>query len=264
MTKRVLAVFLAVILTICGAFGISCFAEDEYYSYFGALEDEQHALTDAEEKELLALLDDTAREIHANVGVLLADSDLDGHTEHTYAKAFHNRYFGEYSDSIVLMLIPEGSNLVDQLYMTDVAHDKYYSRMDSIFDAVYDGLDSSGGNNYYAAVTHFCRYLSGHNEISGGFSASFHINMGNIAGLIFSLIVTLTVVGKYASTYKKRTPISARAYVDSTMTKFTERKDIFVREYTTSHKISSSSGGRGGGGHRSGGHRSGGGGGRRR
>lgn len=265
MAKKLTALLFAVVLAVCGALSLSCFAEDVHYSYFGQLEDNQGVLTDKQQRELLTLLDDTAREISANVGVVLADWDLDGMTERAYAKAFHNKCFGEYSDSIVLMLVQTGSGKVDQLYMTDAAYDKYYSRMDSIFDAVYDGLDSGGGDNYYAAITEFCDYLTIHSDVggNGGVSFSIHLNTGHIAGLIVALVITFTVVGSYSATYKKRAPISARAYVDSNMTRITGRQDTFVREYTTSHRISSSSGGshRGGGG---GGHRSGGGGGRRR
>lgn len=264
MAKKLTALLFAVVLAVCGALSLSCFAEDVYYSYFGQLEDNQGVLTDDQQRELLTLLDDTAREISANVGVVLADRDLDGMTERAYAKAFHNKCFGEYSDSIVLMLVQSGSGKIDQLYMTDAAYDMYYSRMDSIFDAVYDGLDSGGGDNYYAAITEFCDYLTIHSDVggNGGAAFSFHLNMGHIAGLIAALVISFTVVGAYSATYKKRTPISARAYVDSNMTRITGRQDTFVREYTTSYRISSSSGGsRGGGG---GGHRSGGGGGRRR
>lgn len=263
MAKKLTALLFAVVLAACGALSLSCFAEDVYYSYFGQLEDNQGVLTDDQQRELLTLLDDTAREISANVGVVLADRDLDGMTERAYAKAFHNKCFGEYSDSIVLMLVQSGSGKVDQLYMTDAAYDMYYSRMDSIFDAVYDGLDSGGGDNYYAAITEFCDYLTIHSDVSGngGVSASFHLNTGHIAGLIAALVISFTVVGAYSATYKKRTPISARAYVDSNMTRITDRQDTFVREYTNSYRISSSSGGSRGGG---GGHRSGGGGGRRR
>lgn len=45
--------------------------------------------------------------------------------ERSYAKEFHNRSFGEYSDSIVLMLVQAGSGKVDQIYCTDRAYDMY-------------------------------------------------------------------------------------------------------------------------------------------
>lgn len=256
LKKLLPAISCAVIFILSGLFGTVCFA-DNGYGFFGALEDNQDALTDRQEQELLELLDNTARSIRANVGVILADADMDGLSEHTYTKDFHNRCFGEYSDSIVLMLVQTGSGKVDQIYCTDRAYDMYHPRIDSIFDAVYNGLDSSGGDNYYAATTKFCSYLESHDSVP----MSIHINLGHIIGVIIALIIAVIVTGTEAAKYKKRAPVSARTYMDSSMTHFTERTDDFVREYTTSHRVSSSSGSHRSGG---GGHRSGGGGGRRR
>ncbi len=260
LLKRLLPLLAcAVLFVMSGMPGTVGFAED--YGYYGSLEDNQNALTDQQEQELLALLDSTAREIRANVGVILGSADLDGMSEYSYAKSFHNRSFGEESDSIVLMLVKSGSGKVDQIYSTDRAYDMFNPRLDAIFDAVYSGLDSAGGDNYSAAVKRFCSYLESHDSVP----VSAYINMGHIGGVIVALIIALTVTGSTASKYKKRAPVSARAYIDGSMTHFTERTDTFVREYTTSHRVSSSSSS--GGSHRSGGgggHRSGGGGGRRR
>ena len=219
----------------------------------------QDALSGEQAQELLDILDSTAREIHANVGVILGNASLDGLSERSYAKEFHNRSFGEYSDSIVLMLVQAGSGKVDQIYCTDRAYDMYQPRIDSIFDAVYDGLDSSGGDNYYAAVTNYCAYLRSHDSVP----PKVDINIGHVGGVIVALIIAVCVANSQAAKYKKRAPVSARRYMDGSMTRFTQRGDVFVREYTTSHRISSSSSGgsRHSGG---GGHRSGGGGGRRR
>lgn len=248
----------AVIFAASGALGTVGFAEDGY-GYFGALEDNQDALSDQQEQQLLELLDSTAREIQMNVGVILGSYDLDGMSERYYAKSFHNRSFGEYSDSIVLMLVQSGSGKVDQIYCTDRAYDIYQPQIDNIFDAVYDGLDSSGGDNYYAAISKYCSYLRAHDSVP----VSTYINIGHVGGVIIALIIAICVTNLQASKYKKRAPVSARAYMDNKMTRFTERSDVFVREYTTSHRVSSSSSG---GSHHSGGgsHRSGGGGGRRR
>lgn len=258
LLKRLLPLLTcAVIFVMSGAFSTAASA-DGGYGYFGALEDNQDALSDQQEQELLALLDSTAREIRANVGVILGNYDLDGLSERSYAKDFHNSSFGEHSDSIVLMLVQAGSGKVDQIYCTDRAYDMYQPRIDNIFDAVYDGLDSTGGDNYYAAITEFCSYLRSHDSVPIG----FEINIWHIGGLIIALIIAISVANGQAASYKKRAPVSARAYIDSGATRFTQRSDVFVREYTTSHRISSSSGGShhsGGGGHRSGG-----GGGRRR
>lgn len=97
LIKRMLPVLVcAVIFVMSGALGAECSAEEDY-GYFGALEDHQDALSGEQAQELLDLLDSTAREIHANVGVILGNASLDGLSERSYAKEFHNRCFGEYS-----------------------------------------------------------------------------------------------------------------------------------------------------------------------
>ena len=198
----------AVIFVMSGVLGAECSAEEDY-GYFGALEDHQDALSGEQTQELLDLLDSTAREIHANVGVILGNASLDGLSERSYAKEFHNR--------------------------------------------------SSGGDNYYAAVTNYCAYLRSHDSVP----SKVDINIGHVGGVIVALIIAVCVANSQAAKYKKRAPVSARRYMDGSLTRFTQRGDVFVREYTSSHRISSSSSGgsRHSGG---GGHRSGGGGGRRR
>ena len=259
LIKRMLPVLVcAVIFVMSGALDAECSAEEDY-GYFGALEDHQDALSGEQAQELLDILDSTAREIHANVGVILGNASLDGLSERSYAKEFHNRSFGEESNSIVLMLVKTGSHKQDQIYSSEHAYDMYNPRLDDIFDAVYDGLDSSGGDNYYAAVTDYCAYLRSHDSVP----PKVDINIGHVGGVIVALIIAVCVANSQAAKYKKRAPVSARRYMDGSLTRFTQRGDVFVREYTTSHRISSSSSGgsRHSGG---GGHRSGGGGGRRR
>lgn len=243
-------------------------------SYQTRLEDYQDALSSSEESELLNVMQSTADNIGANIGVVLTNGIGSGN-ERRYTDEFLNDSFGYDSSSIVLMLVRAGTGEQDWISCSNHANDIYGSRTDSIFDAVYDGLDSGGGDNYPAAIRKFCTYLENHTLAYAGDSSrddgiSFSINIGNIAGVVLALIIALTVVNGMAAGYKKKTPVSARAYIESNMTKFTMRRDMFVREYTTSHRVSSSSSGgshggghSGGGGHsRSGGH--GGGGGRHR
>ena len=108
----------AVIFVMSGVLGAECSAEEDY-GYFGALEDHQDALSGEQAQELLDLLDSTAREIHANVGVILGNASLDGLSERSYAKEFHNRSFGEESNSIVLMLVKTGSHKQAQIYSSE-------------------------------------------------------------------------------------------------------------------------------------------------
>lgn len=244
-------------------FGCMACAQD-YHTYASRLVDNQGKLTKYEFDELERLLDETAQKIGLNVGVVLADKDMNGQGEMAYTQDFLYDSFGDEWGSIVLMLVQTGSGKVDQIFYTDEAYDRFKGQRDRILDAVYDGLDSGDGDNYYAAISGFCEYLT---ERGTGGSLRIHLNTGHLAGIVIALIISLIYVNAHASKYKRRTPISARAYMDSRSTKFTQREDMFVREYTTTRRINTSSGSShsgGGGGHRGGGHRSGGGGGRRR
>lgn len=243
-------------------------------SYQTCLEDYQNALSSSEKSELLGEMQSTADKIGANIGVVLTNGIGSGN-ERQYTDDFLDDRFGYDSSSIVLMLVRAGTGEQDWISCSNHANDIYGSRTDRIFDAVYDGLDSGGGDNYPAAIRKFCTYLEDHPLAYSGDSSlddgiSFHVSMGNLIGVGIALAIALMVVNGMAAGYKKKNPVSARAYIESNMTKFTMRRDMFIREYTTSHRVSSSSSGgshggghSGGGGHsRSGGH--GGGGGRHR
>lgn len=94
------------------------------------------------------------------------------------------------------------------------------------------------------------------------------INIVHRLGILFVIFIVVSIVTFLIvkSSYRFKTAESARTYVNKSETFFREKQDIYIREYTTSHKISSDSSGggsRGGGGGRVGGssvHRSSGGG----
>lgn len=92
------------------------------------------------------------------------------------------------------------------------------------------------------------------------------INIIHRLGILFVIFIVVSIVTFFIikSSYRFKTAESARTYVNKSETFFREKQDIYIREYTTSHKISSdSSGGGSRGGRRVGGssvHRSSGGG----
>ncbi|MGN1339496.1 MAG: TPM domain-containing protein [Oscillospiraceae bacterium] len=225
--------------------------------YMASLTDYQNALSESEETELLALLQSTADSIGVNLGVVLSDS-LNGKTEEQYTDDYMYEQFGRDSSSIVLMLVKEGTGNQDIIAFNKHAYDVYDSKYNAILDAVYSGLDSGISPNYPAAISKFCSYLENH-QTSYGKGFEFHFGMGQLIAIAISAVIALVAVNVHAGSYKKKAPISARQYLVNNRTNFTLRQDIYVREFTTSHRISSSSGGShgGGGGHsRSGGHSS--------
>ncbi len=252
---------------------------DESVTYKVRLSDQQGEL-DGVFDSIKQTMQETADEIGANIGVVLTNGVGSGN-EKRYTDNFLNESFGEDSSSIVLMLVKAGTGEQDWISCSQHANDIYGNRVSSIFDEVYRGLDSGSGDNYPLAIEYFCSYLRNNRTpyAGGDYNIDYDYDDGNriyfsathVIALIIAAVIAAVTVNHISACYRKKTPISARAYVENNMTKFTGRSDVFVREFTTSQRISSSSSG-GGGGHRSsgggGGHsRSGGhggGGGRRR
>ncbi|MCM1166014.1 MAG: TPM domain-containing protein [Lachnospiraceae bacterium] len=262
-------VFSAVILTILlifPVFGGTASASD--VGFKAALADYDECLTASEEQQLLQIMTDTANKIKCNVGIVIT-RDLNGMSDSGYAKNFGDTNFGGGSSYAVLMLLnthdnPAYAGYEDKIELNGKGHDYYAKHANSIFNSVYDGLDSSG---FYAAGREFCRALERYAGSDGGSSAALSgflsfIFGGAIFGLIPAVIITIIIVTSTVKGYKKRAPISAGSYIDQNRTRITRQVDQFVREYTTSHVISSSSGGSHGGhsshggSHRSDGHSS--------
>ncbi len=223
-------------------------------------------LNSSEEAKLLELMQETADKIQCNIGIAIT-SDLHRMSDESYVRKFHDEMYGEYSDSISLLLLnthgnPSYTTYEDQIYNTDRAYDLFNKRLNKIFDRIYKAIDRDA-DDFYGACSNFCAALKSYGSGFGAFLSKFNIS-GTliIAMLIFGSAVSIIVVKSFQSGYKKKKPISASHYIDKSRTRITRQVDQFVREYTTSvHLSSSSGGGRGGGG---GGHRSGGGGGRHR
>ncbi len=247
-------------------------------SYTAVLADYDDCFTDSEENDLISYMQMTANEIECHVGIVTS-SDLRGMNDKQYAVQFYQDSFGSGSNAVVLLFCNDHVNY-DYIYTYGLGTDKFDSRIDDIFDDIYDALgDDADSYDYYQASMSFCSYMRNHNyetdyndyyddddfHFSGEGSFTFDFGIAVFVGAILSLIVTTISVKSTTNAYKKKAPISARHYLDQTAIKWLDRQDIYLRETNTSVRISSSSsgGGRsrsGGGGRR----RSGGGGGRGR
>lgn len=263
-------------------------ADSTAAAFKGVLSDLENKFTESQERELTALLTDTAQDIQCNVGVVITD-DLKGKSDRAYADDFLDGTFGVGSGAVVLLYNDDRSNMnyTDWISANGRGTDLYGGRTDDIFDAVYSGSlgvkkDIYPASDYEESIRNFCRYLSNHKTTSytDGYVTDFDGLDGlNIAAdvvnwvyflavpVMIGIVVSLTVTVMVTKGYTKKKPVSAAVYLDSARTRFLNKSDAFVREYTTHVRISSSSSSHsgshrsGGGGHRSG--RSGGGGRRR-
>lgn len=257
-------------------------ASGQEQTYKAILADYDGVLTDTEEVYLLSAMQEAVDDIECSIGVVIT-SDRGGLTPKQYADNFAEEKFGYGSDNIVLLFDNDkvSPNHKDWISTSGVAERRYDGYIDSIFNYLYVGFDSNGGNNYSQGIQSFCSYLRNtefyaeddsyeyddyYYDEDGGIvyytdDVSVMITLYAIPALIalamtiFSMVVTV-------KGYSKKAPVSAARYMDSSRTKFKQRKDKFLREVTTHVRISSDSGGHSGGGGSSGGH--GGGGGRSR
>ncbi len=266
------------VVSFCGYFDVQTDVPTE--SFKVNLADYDDLIPAEQQIQLVEIMQSCADEIECNVGVVITD-DLQGYSDEGYSIEFMESSFGKGSNSIVLLYNNDRSNMsyVDWIYTYGLATELYDHQVDAIFDYMYAGFDSNGGNNYYDGIRYFCSYLEGHKD--GGIYNDYnnyyddenyyYEDSGNVFGAVlipiaFAGVVTFVITSVFVSGYKKKAPVSAKNYMDTSRTKYTRRDDLYLRETTTHVRISSSSSG--GGGSRGGGGRSrsggGGGGGRRR
>lgn len=288
--RAVLCAILAVVILLFPLFGFKAEAE----TYKTVLSDLDNCLTEAEEDAISAKLVEVSQKVGINIGIVITAELLNSNGHHisheVYSENFCNENFGEYSDSIVLLLFnshdkPEYTYAQDDMYMYGKADELYYERSQKIWDRIYDALLSHNvksdlpsepnvykdysSASYYIGCMNFCNALERYGDPANAFWIGVqefiveHIGMLFI-GLIIGAIVAFVIFTNTKRSYSKKAPISAAQYIDKNRKNIVGSEDRFIREYTTSHRIdtSSSSGGRsgggghsgGGGGHHSGGH----------
>ena len=289
--KKFRKLFPALVLAVLTFFAMTITACAEG-NYSVALDDLDDCLTEMEEISLRQIMQETADKTKLNIGFCIT-ADLDGMSDEIYSDYYSDKNFGYGSDSIVLLMVnthdkPEYSYVTDEISTSGVAVGKFSKSLieNNMFPRIYKGFDDFGASSvgvpnfnaykgyssaqFYQAGVGFCKAV----ETFGNPFFAFWATIGDyIANNLFALLVAIIIAVIFAlvaskstkTKYSKKKPISADKYLDRRSTRVVRQIDSFVREYTTSVRISSSSsgGGRsGGGGGHSGGH--GGGGGRHR
>lgn len=239
----------------------------ESVAYRAVLNDLDGVLTTSEKDELCALMLNTANEIEVNIGVVITD-DLKGKSDEAYADDFLDSSFGFGSSSIVFLFNNDRSNMnySDMISACGNGSDKYDRYADRILDRIYDGF---GDDDYFSGIQAFCTALKTYDRSGSSTSvdapvSDFHDKAESFETIIrflmfpiaISLVIAIVITCSVASTYKRKKPVSAAHYMDKSRTRFLVKTDTFIREFHTSHRVSSSSsggGGRhsGGGGHHS-------------
>lgn len=290
--KKIKKLFPAIIVALTAFFSLTITACAEG-KYSVALDDLDNCLTEMEENSLRQIMQETADKTKLNIGFCIT-ADLNGMSDEIYSDYYSDEHFGYGSDSIVLLMVntydkPEYSYVTDEISTSGVAVGKFSKSLieNNIFPRIYKGFDdfkatSVGVPNYnaykgyssaqfYQAGVGFCKAVETFSNPFFAFWATIGDYIANnltalFIAIIVAIIFALTVSKSTKTKYSKKKPVGAEKYVDRRSTRVVRQVDTFIREYTTSVRISSSSGGGGrsggGGGGHSGGH--GGGGGRHR
>lgn len=287
--KLLPALIFAVMMLATMLMTITASAEGKYSV---AIDDLDDCLTPEEESSLLQIMQKTADKTKLNIGFCIT-ADLKGKSDELYSDYVLDERFGHGSDSVVLLMVntydkPQYAAVTDEISTSGVAMDKFSKSIieENMFPRIYKGFDNKNATSvgvpksnvykgyssaqFYQAGVGFCEAIE---TFSNPFVA-FWATIGDyikknitalVIGIIIATIFALIVANSTKAKYSKKKSVSADKYLDRRSTRVVRQVDRFVREYTTSVRISSSSsgGGRsgGGGGHSSG---HGGGGGRHR
>lgn len=277
--KRALAALLA--LAALFLVNMTAFAEGVVpikqlgtYGQQARIADYDNCLTEAQENELLEIMQKAAKSAKCNIGIVIAN-ELNGKSHVTYANDFLDDNFGKTSNSIVILFFnsynrPEYINAKDHISTTGAMINKTQSNITRIFDRIYAQMgnprgnqyayntttNTYGGYDYFAACKEFVknvkRYGSSGFVKIGATMADYVADspMMFLGGLFIAFVIMFITVKAKVNGYKRKATLSAATYLDKRATRVTRQVDQFVREYTTSHTNSSSSGGghHGGGG----------------
>ncbi len=115
--------------------------------------DDRNDIFDSDERtRLCQLLNLAGSEAGCNIGVIISDNIVGEPGQ--AADDFLDKEFGKNSDSMVLLLTTAEGKF-DYLTMSGKAYDRYFSQIDLIYEAVYDGMIYG----YSRAIENFCGYF---------------------------------------------------------------------------------------------------------
>ena len=247
--KKAAALLLAVLcLSVCFALTASAETVRVY--------DPAHLLSDAEECQLAALLDELSAE--AGVELYLATYRSKGSYDDFYGDDYCTRVQNIRGTDAVLLVVtyeyPIDTYFYNMYTYGDANYDINQKEVNYILDT-YDVYDNLKGGHVYEGAAAFFEMSA--KAFTGRVGAPWAVVI--VISAVIALIIALAVRAGIVASYKKK-----KASVDYPLDRFakldlTHESDRFVREYTTrtySPRSSSSSGGGGrhggGGGHRGG------------
>lgn len=258
LIKLTFSLTAILVLLMCFSLGVSAeytYSEDGVYIY-----DDYEDLSSSERDELIELATQYHNKTGYNIGLVIS-YDLGGKSSMRYSDDIYDEVFGINTDGVLVL----------------VDNDEYYDYISTSGDAIlmYDDVRIERIHNYghsalkdedYArALTLYINRMSefyddGVPSSNEGYAVNTDTSkleyIGEDDAVTFFDVVTICFVSLIGfaiawliaffavkGAYKFKSAPSAREYIDPGETFFSKKTDTFIREYTTSYRVSSSSGG---------------------
>lgn len=247
ITKRIWTILFTLFLCVTASF--PAFAARE----LPRLVDEADLLTDSEESELLAMLDEISERQKVDVVVVTMDT-LDGKSPRAFADNFFddNGYgFGADADGILFLVSMEDRDAYisacgyGSTAITDTGRDFI---LDEVVPELGDGAYLDAFRTYARMCDTFISHAKSGNPYGAGnmpkepFSVGKNLAISFGVGIVLALIITGIMAAQLKSVRKQA---AADKYVKKDSMKVTESRDIFLYKHTERRakpKESSSSG----------------------
>ena len=278
MMKKITA-FISVLVISLTLFSVTVSAK-RYDEEKVFVSDKESYLSDSEFDDIVDTAEKLSDKTGYNVGIIITD-DIGSKSPVAFSDDAYMDVFKKDSDGFMILLnndtyedhISTSGNAIlmysDERLMNTLDSAGSYLKEEEFYSALKVMLTKL--DSYYDAGVPAENEGYTKDDIKDATGQDFLgrlINIVHRLGILFVIFIVVSIVTFFIikSSYRFKTAESARTYVNKSETFFREKQDIYIREYTTSHKISSDSSGggsRGGGGGRVGGssvHRSSGGG----
>lgn len=223
--KNFLLILLTMMFSLCLMCGISVSADD----YDAIICDDYDVLTDEEEAELTRYLYDKSQEANVNIAVVITDeTNRNGATD--YADVYEENLFGVNSNSILYLI--NMNDGYDWLSCSGTAIDYYpQSTIDYILqDTSGRYLMDEDNMDFYGAIQKYGDLVVSQQKLP--MSMGVKLGISFFIGLVISVIVCCVI----ASRYKFHARTNSTTYAEGNNgggVSFTQRRDTFIKTYTT-------------------------------
>lgn len=252
MMKKIF-LFIALIFMSFSLLSVDVYA-NKYDEGKVFVSDKKEYLSDSEFENAVNIAKSLSSKSGYNVGVIITD-DINGKTPVAFSDKAYSDVFGKNTDGIMILI--NNDTMEDHISTSGNAILMYTDkRLDKVFDNAYPYLkneDFSGGVNIMLGTLEDF-YDDGIPSENMGYTeediykateVGLNIFQNLLSMIVVFFVVSLITFLIIKSTYKFKKAESARTYVNQSNTFFREKSDTYIREYTTSHRVSSSSSGGG-------------------